>query len=121
MPTRSKGARWSSHYDLRILQLAPFTFGTSFKKCRVGETAIRLAHMRDYRLFVYNQNGQIVGPATVISAPNDDEAIAQAEALRGLFAAELLDFDGLRIVKRLPPNGSTEAASAARAKKPRTE
>jgi hypothetical protein len=45
--------------------------------------------------------------------PNDDEAIAQAEALRGLFAAELLDFEGLRIVKRLAPNGSTEAAGPA--------
>jgi hypothetical protein len=67
--------------------------------------------MRDYRLFVYNENGQVAGPAKVISAANDDEAIAQAEAMRGSFAAELLDFDGLRIVKRLPPNGGASSGA----------
>jgi hypothetical protein len=36
-------------------------------------------------------------------AANDDEAVARAEAMRGVLAAELLDFDGLRIVNRLPP------------------
>jgi hypothetical protein len=104
-----------------FLSLALFTLCASFLIIPVSETAVRLAHMGDYRLFVYNENGQLVGPGQVISAANDDEAIAQAEALRGLLAAELLDFAGLRIVKRLPPNGSTEAASAMRAKKPRTE
>jgi hypothetical protein len=59
--------------------------------------------MHDYRLFIYNENGQVTGAAQVISAANDDEAIAQAEAIRGSLAAEVLDFDGLRIVRRLPP------------------
>ena len=47
--------------------------------------------MRDYRLFVYNENGQVVGPPMAISAANDSEAIAQAEVTRGVWAAELLD------------------------------
>jgi hypothetical protein len=68
--------------------------------------------MRDYRLFVYNENGQVVAPAKVISAANDSEAIAQAEAIRGVFAAELLDFDGLRIVERLPGNGGATRQAA---------
>ena len=63
-----------------------------------------LAHMHGYRLFVYSQDGQVIGPAKLISAANDTEAIAQAEAIRGSLAAELLDYDGLRIVKYLPPN-----------------
>ena len=68
--------------------------------------------MRDYRLFVYDENGHVVGPALVITAANDSEAIAQAEALHGSFAAELLDFDGLRVVKRLPPNGKASSEAA---------
>jgi hypothetical protein len=67
--------------------------------------------MRDYRLFVYDKNGQVIGPAKVILAADDSEAIAQAEALHGSLAAELLDFDGLRIIKRLPP--SWKGAKAA--------
>jgi hypothetical protein len=69
-----------------------------------------LAQMDEYRLFVYDEDGQLIGAAHVISAANDDEAIAQAEAIRGSLAAELLDFNGLRIVTRLPPNGKAEAA-----------
>ncbi|HEY2534004.1 MAG TPA: hypothetical protein VGJ20_39790 [Xanthobacteraceae bacterium] len=38
------------------------------------------ASPHEYRLFTYNQDGQIVGPPVVISAPNDDEAVARAEA-----------------------------------------
>jgi hypothetical protein len=34
----------------------------------------------EYRLFTYNQDGQIVGPPVAISALNDDEATAKAEA-----------------------------------------
>jgi hypothetical protein len=37
------------------------------------------ASPHEYRLFTYNQDGQIVGPPVAISAPNDDEAIAKAE------------------------------------------
>jgi hypothetical protein len=43
----------------------------------------------------------------VIDAANDDEAVAQAEAVRGSFAAELLDIEELRIVKYLPRKGRT--------------
>jgi hypothetical protein len=41
----------------------------------------------------------------LIAAANDDEAIAQAEVVRGSFAAEILDIEGLRIVKYLPSTG----------------
>jgi len=61
--------------------------------------------MDPYRLFVYRDDGQLVGSAVVIDAANDDEAIAQAEVVRGSFAAELLDIEGLRIVKYLPRTG----------------
>jgi hypothetical protein len=37
----------------------------------------------------------------VIHAADDAEAIAQAERMRGSFPAELLDVEGLRIVKCL--------------------
>ena len=60
--------------------------------------------MDPYRLFVYRDDGQLVGSAVVIDAAND-EAIAQAEVVRGSFAAELLDIEGLRIVKYLPRTG----------------
>jgi hypothetical protein len=68
--------------------------------------------MGSYRLFVYNQNGQVVAPAKAISAANDSEAIAQAETIHGSFAAELLDFDSLRIVKYLPGNVSALSRAA---------
>ena len=50
-------------------------------------------------------DGQFVGSAVIIDAANDDEAIAQAEIVRGSFAAELLDIKGLQIVKYLPGTG----------------
>jgi hypothetical protein len=53
-----------------------------------------------------------LAPAQVISAANDDEAIAQAEVIRGSLAAELLDFDGLRIVKQLPPKWKAPSEAA---------
>jgi hypothetical protein len=61
--------------------------------------------MDAYRPFIYDDNGQLIGPAKIIHAANDAEAIAQAEAVRGSLAAELLDVEGLRIVKYLPGNG----------------
>jgi hypothetical protein len=60
-----------------------------------------------YRLFVYRDDGQLIGPATTIHATNDAEAIVQAEAMRGVSAAELLDIEGLRIVKYLPSRGGS--------------
>ena len=44
----------------------------------------------------------------IIHAANDDEAIAQAEVVRGSFAPELLDIEGLRIVKYLPGAGQRQ-------------
>ena len=64
-----------------------------------------LARMDRYRLFVYNDDGRPLGAAIVIHAADDAEAIAQAEGMRGSFPAELLDVEGLRIVKYL--NGRT--------------
>jgi hypothetical protein len=63
---------------------------------------VRPGAMDSYRLFVYRDNGQLVRSAVIIDAANDDDAIAQAEVVRGSFAAELLDIEGLRIVKYLP-------------------
>jgi hypothetical protein len=66
---------------------------------------VQLAAMDNYRLFVYRDDGQLLGSAVIIDAANDDEAIAQAEVVRGAFAAELLDIEGLRIVKYLQVQG----------------
>ena len=49
----------------------------------------------------------------IIHAANDVEAIAQAEVVRGSFAAELLDVEGLRIVKYLPGKAGAPAPEAA--------
>jgi len=71
-----------------------------------------LAQMHGYRLFVYSEDGQLVGAAKVIHAANDADAIAQAEAMRGSLAGELLDVEGLRIVKYLPGNGGAPPQAA---------
>jgi hypothetical protein len=42
---------------------------------------------RAYRLFIYSDDGQLIGPAKIIHAANDTEAIAQAEVVRGSLAA----------------------------------
>jgi hypothetical protein len=39
--------------------------------------------MDPYRLFVYRDDGYLIGRATTIHAANDAEAIAQAEVMRG--------------------------------------
>ena len=57
--------------------------------------------MDRYRLFVYRDDGRPLGAAIAIHAADDAEAIAQAERMRGSFPAELLDVEGLRIVKYL--------------------
>ena len=61
--------------------------------------------MDRYRLFVYRDDGRPLRAAIAIHAADDAEAIAQAERMRGSFPAELLDVEGLRIVKYL--NSST--------------
>ena len=48
----------------------------------------------------------------VIHAADDADAIAQAEIVRGSYAAELLDVEGLRIVKYLPGNGEVSSEAA---------
>ena len=68
--------------------------------------------MHGYRLFVYSEDGQLIGAAKVIHAAYDADAIAQAEALRGSLAGELLDVEGLRIVKYLPGNGGAPPQAA---------
>jgi hypothetical protein len=35
--------------------------------------------MNGYRLFVFDRDGRLIGPAVVVPATNDDEAIARAE------------------------------------------
>ena len=47
-----------------------------------------------------------------VHASNDAEAMAQAETMRGSFAAELLDVKGLQIVKYLPANSGTPSQAA---------
>jgi hypothetical protein len=59
----------------------------------------------EYRLFIYNQDGQIAGTPFAISAAGDEEALAKAEAVRGSLAAELLNVHSMRIVRRFPRNG----------------
>src|SRR5262249_20598516 len=66
-----------------------------------------LARMDRYRLFVYRDDGRPLGAPIVIHAADDAKAIAQAEGMRGSFPAELLDVEGLRIVKYL--NGRTRS------------
>ena len=63
---------------------------------------------------LYREDGQVVAPAIRVRAANDAEAIAKAEAMHRPFAAELLDVEGLRIVRYLPGNGeaSSEAAKS---------
>jgi hypothetical protein len=47
---------------------------------RRAEFDRKSASHHEYRLLAYNQDGQIVGPPVAVSALNDDEAIAKAEA-----------------------------------------
>ena len=65
-----------------------------------------------YRLFVYSDDGRLIGPGIIVHAADDGEAVAEAEAMRGPFAAELLDVEGLRIVKYLPGNGEASSEAA---------
>jgi hypothetical protein len=65
--------------------------------------------MDPYRLLVYREDGELIGPGMIIHGTNDAEAILQAEAIRGPFVAELVD---LRIVKYLPGNGEASSEAA---------
>ena len=85
---------------------------SSQKKCVSETERFGLAYMDHYRLFVYREDGQLIGPGMVIHAADDAHAIAQAEIVRGSYAAELLDVEGLRIVKYLPGNGEVSSEAA---------
>ena len=52
----------------------------------------------DYRLYLYDQQGHLVGPPLTISAVNDETAIDRAAAHRDGQRGELLA--GGRLVKR---------------------
>jgi len=58
--------------------------------------------MDPYRLFVYGDDGRLI----------DAEAVAQPEATSGPFDAELLDIEGLRIVKYLSGHGKAPPQAA---------
>ena len=68
--------------------------------------------MDPYRLFVYSDDGRLIGAGTVTHAANDVEAILLAEVMRGPFHAELLDVVALRIVKYLPNGGGGRSSSS---------
>jgi hypothetical protein len=53
---------------------------TKENKRRLAEFDQKSTSPHEYRLFTYNKDGQIVGPPVAISALNDDEATAKAEA-----------------------------------------
>ena len=72
-----------------------------------------LADMDAYRLFVYRDDGHLVGPAKTIHAANHAEAIRQAEVMRGAWTAALLEIEDLRIVKYLPRTGGGSPPQAA--------
>ena len=67
--------------------------------------------MDPYRLFVYSDDSS-GWTGIIVHAADDGEAVAEAEAMRGPFAAELLDVEGLRIVKYLPGNGEASLEAA---------
>jgi hypothetical protein len=53
------------------------------------------AKLLDYRLFVFDDHGKLIAPAMIIHAANDDDAILEAAAKRGVRVAELRDGFGL--------------------------
>jgi hypothetical protein len=73
------------------------------KNARLRAEFDQVSH-RDYRLFIYNEDGQMV-EAPVISAVNYEEAAAKAEAIRGSSLAELLNVNTMRIVRHFPRIG----------------
>jgi hypothetical protein len=53
--------------------------------------------MPDYRLYIFDDDGELTAPAVVIHASNDDDAMREAETMRCGMVAELRD--GFRLVK----------------------
>lgn len=54
-----------------------------------------------YSLYVYNQDGGLIGPPIRISACSDEAAVVEATKCLGELTAELRD--GLRLVKQFVP------------------
>jgi hypothetical protein len=56
----------------------------------------------EYRLYMYDEAGELLGPAMVIRAADDESAIAQAEVRAKAVNAVLRD--GMRLIKRFSQN-----------------
>ena len=67
---------------------------------RRGATPTAYVMQHDYRLYVYDKQGHLVGPPITISALDDETAIDNASGHRDGLRAELLV--GGRLVKRFP-------------------
>lgn len=60
--------------------------------------------MPDYRVYVVNEKGRVVGVPRVITCDDDDEAIEQAKPLiSGVLDGHFIElWDGARTVGRVP-------------------
>jgi hypothetical protein len=69
--------------------------------------------MSPYRLCLFDQDGHLLAPAIIVSAHNDEEAIARAKGLCGSFvvSAGLLDVERLRIVRYLVGREATSLSA----------
>jgi len=59
------------------------------------------AHASDYRLYLYDENGWLIGPAMSLTADSDDAAIAEANKRFRNVGAEL--WAGDHIIKEFAP------------------
>jgi hypothetical protein len=69
----------------------------------------------EYRLYLYNESGTLIGPAMPICAGNDTLAIAESEKRIGRLAAVLQD--GLRVVKKFGCGSARGAGGQGAAEK----
>ena len=61
-----------------------------------------------YRLYIEDQNGRLLGPASLIRADNDEAAIADSMKLANGFYAELRDDE--RLIKTFNENSKKRPA-----------
>ena len=64
-----------------------------------NEHANRLTALHEYRLYVYDKNGQLLGPARPIVADNDDAALGLAASYTD--GVDWMLCDGSRIIKEV--------------------
>jgi|GEM_PF-6233946 hypothetical protein len=69
--------------------------------------------MRTYRLYLHNEKGRIFSPAIIITAKDDEDAIAQAKAHRGRFDTELWEMSRLVVKFSRKDETLTSAADIA--------